>query len=361
MNKRYYKEWLYYAAAGLCVVFCFALIADSAVIKTHIVQAIDRCINIIVPSLFAFMAVSDLLIKSGLYNYVSKPFTPFSKYILGMPAQLFFVFLMGNLAGYPMGVKLLSDLVRSGKISAKTAEIMSCFCCCGGPAFYAGTVGLGIFGSVKIGMGVFTSIVLANVMTAAIACRIWKPKLENSDVSVRLDSQLLTDSVVNSGKSLFTICGMIVFFSAFMSVLEYFGAFSFLADLFSLDKNAVALLRSFFEITSVTEISSISFGSMPAITALCSFGGLCVVMQIAAVNAKTFSLKRFYLTRPVNAVLSALIFEFIKKYFLPEAIETVYSNSKYLVNINNFVPSICLILMILLLMYKKRLVFSRQM
>lgn len=104
-------------------------------VKLGISEAVDRCMNIIIPSLFVFMALSQILVSSGLYYCVSMPFYPISRFIMGIPPQLFFVFLLGNTAGYPVGVKLLSDLCQRKIISQRTAKIMSCFCCCGGLLF----------------------------------------------------------------------------------------------------------------------------------------------------------------------------------------------------------------------------------
>lgn len=61
---------------------------------------------------------------------------------------------------------------------------------------------------------------------------------------------MFTDSVISAGKSLFVICVMIVFFGAFMSSLEYCGAFSFMKDAFSLSENGLVLVKSCLEITS---------------------------------------------------------------------------------------------------------------
>lgn len=364
MYKKISKEPVYYAVVGICGLFCWGFIANGSDVNKVIILAIKRCLNVIIPSLFAFMTLSDFLIKSGLFVYVAKPFKIISKYILKMPEELFFVFLIGNFAGYPVGIKLLGDMVKKRQISKKTAEISACFCCCGGPAFYTGTVGLGLFGNTKIGLAVFLSIVSANFISAFFLCRIFRLKAlkaERSSTEINADFSLLTDSVLNAGKGLFTICTMIVFFSASLSVMEYFGLFNAIKKISGVDEN---LIKSFFEITFITTLKNPEYKILPLITAICSFGGLCVIMQIFAVNAenaeneKRISLKYFLLSRPLNACLSAIIFCGISRYVIPDTLPAISSDEKFLVNINNFSASICLILMILLLKYKKRVVIS---
>jgi len=277
---------------------------------------------------------------------------------MGIPPQLFFVFLLGNTAGYPVGVKLLSDLCQRKIISQRTAKIMSCFCCCGGPAFYSGTVGLAVFGCTGAGVAVFVSILAANFLTALVLGRAINEDKKTSKPTFRLDGRMFTDSVISAGKSLFVICVMIVFFGAFMSSLEYCGAFSFLKNAFSLSENELVLVKSCLEITSLTELSGSPFYLLPFIAAVCSFGGLCVIIQIAALGVD-FSLVPFFISRLTSAFLSAVICRFIYPFFIPDSVLTSVTNNVKFVKVNNFVPSFCLIMMILLLTLKKRLAFSK--
>ena len=338
MLKRLAKELCVYILAGVVIWFCIITISGGEGVKLGISEAVDRCMNIIIPSLFVFMALSQILVSSGLYYCVSMPFYPISRFIMGIPPQLFFVFLLGNTAGYPVGVKLLSDLYQRKIISQRTAKIMSCFCCCGGPAFYSGTVGLAVF--------------------ALVLGRAINEDKKTSKPTFRLDGRMFTDSVISAGKSLFVICVMIVFFGAFMSSLEYCGAFSFLKDAFSMSENELVLVKSCLEITSLTELSGSPFYLLPFIAAVCSFGGLCVIIQIAALGVD-FSLVPFFISRLTSAFLSAVICRFIYPFFIPDSVLTSVTNNVKFVKVNNFVSSFCLIMMILLLTLKKRLAFSK--
>lgn len=358
MLKRLAKELCIYIVTGVVIWFCVIAISGGESIKLGISEAVDRCMNVIIPSLFVFMALSQILVSSGLYYCVSMPFYPISRFIMGIPPELFFVFLLGNTAGYPVGVKLLSDLSEKKMISQRTAKIMSCFCCCGGPAFYSGTVGLAVFGCTGAGIAVFVSILAANFLTALVLGRRINECKTTSKPKFTLDGRMFTDSVISAGKSLFVICVMIVFFGAFMSALEYCGAFSFLQNTFQMSDNGLVLVKSCLEITSFTQLLDSPFYLLPYIAAVCSFGGLCVMIQIAALGVD-FSLAPFFISRLTSALLSAVICRFIYPFFIPDSILTAVTNNVKFVKVNNFVPSFCLIMMILLLTLKKRLAFSK--
>ncbi|WP_124098800.1 nucleoside recognition protein [Ruminococcus sp. Marseille-P6503] len=344
------KPYLLSAAA---IFYCTALIVNAKAVSEGITDSVIRCINIIIPSLFAFMAVSGIIIKSGLYYYISKPFHFISKYVLRLPDNLFFIFILGNVCGYPIGIKLLSQMVSENKISAKSAEIMSCYCYAGGPAFLTGAVGLSVFGSQKVGLLIFVSVLICNILMAVILNRIYRISGDNTGEHLNLNSEIIINSAVDAGKSLFVMCILIVLFSTVMSVMESFRVFDFIAGKFNLSNNGLVSIKSFFEISSITRLTGAPYRFLPFITSLCGFGGLCVMLQITAVNSNMFSLKKFFITRPIFFVIQYIVSSAIFKLFSFQYIPAFSQNAQIIVDFNNFVPSICLIMMIFLLVLRK--------
>ena len=306
------------------------------------------------------MVLSKIITQSGLYRYISKPFFIVSKYVLHIDPSLFFVFLLGNISGYPVGISILSDLVEQKKIDTKTAKIMSCFCYCGGPSFYNGTIGLALYGEIKIGMLIFFSIVITNFLMALIFGRLLKTQNVISNDKLDISSQMLIDSIISTGRSLFVICSMIVFFSVVNIFLEYIGFFDIISGLLPASCNTPIYVKSILEISSLTNLKPMQFGSIPVIAGICSFGGICILLQVYSLCRGKFSLKLFFMTRPISAIISFFICSKLKPLFLPDCVNVIAKSENVLVKMNNFIPSICLIMMILLLSFKKRLVFYRQ-
>lgn len=361
-NKRINYNFI---CSVMMIIFGTMLIISGDSVSMAVKTSVNRCLNIIIPSLFAFTALSTMLISSGSYRVLSAPFGGISKYIIGMPKNLFAVFILSNIGGYPIGVKLLRDMCEQGQISEKTAKEMCVFCYCGGPAFYSGAIGQGVFGSTKIGMLIFVSVFSANLLMSVIICRIFKPEENHSDIKPKFSAQILTDSVSSAGRSMFVICTMIIFFSSVISITEYTGIFERMQKS-GLSENFTVIVKSLLEITYLTELKGKPYYLLPVISAVCSFGGVCILLQLAAINKGSFSLKHFMLTRIPCAVLSAVLCKIFLKFINLENIGEISANAYFtnkicLVKSNNFVPSICLILMILLLNMKKRLVFSKKM
>ena len=128
---------------------------------------------------------------------------------------------------------------------------------------------------------------------------------------------------------------------------------------FSLSETDLCLLKAvLWNNLSHLSFREVHFIFLPFIAAVCSFGGLCVIIQIAALGVD-FSLVPFFISRLTSAFLSAVICRFIYPFFILDSVLTSVTNNVKFVKVNNFVPSFCLIMMILLLTLKKRLAFSK--
>lgn len=356
-GKFYFNTLKTIAIGVISSVICFMLVKYSPAVCHGIQMSVERCINIIIPSLFAFMAVSQMIIKSGAAKYITIPLRPVAKYVFRIPDELFTVFLISCIAGYPVGVKLLSDMLEEGRIDKRTAENMSAVCFCGGPAFYSGTVGLAVFGSTKIGLLIFVSVAGANLISAILIGQLTRPHVLSDNKECPFTAKDICECVNSSGRAMFTICSMIVFCCALISVLEEMGMFDAIQKLTGITDNAVTALKGCFEISYISRLRNRPYYLLPIVCAVCSFGGICIIAQLYAVKSSKLGLKKFLMLRPVSCVLSAGLCCALRPYFVNEAIEVSVINAD-LYKVNNFIPSICLILMIFLLNLKKSLVFS---
>ena len=78
----------------LLILFCVLLLVFSKEVSKSIINSISLCLNVIIPSLFGFMVISNILIKSNIYIYMSRPFYLISKYLFRIPPELFSVFFV---------------------------------------------------------------------------------------------------------------------------------------------------------------------------------------------------------------------------------------------------------------------------
>jgi hypothetical protein len=291
---------------GLLIYF-----ADS--IKIAVKDSVNLCLTVIIPSLYAFMVLPPFLISTGIYRVLSRPFYVFSRYIFRIPEDFFSIFILSSIAGYPVGAKLLETAVKDGKIDSDTAADMQNYCYMGGPAYFCGVVGITLFGRVSVGLIIFLIIFITNILSGIITARkrVIPSKIHEK---IRLDvtARKFLSAVTDGGKSTLIMCGIIVFFSTFNCLLEKLGFFTILSkfavNIFGISRSdGETALRSLIEITNVVHFIPGNIQILPLLTALLSFGGLCVIMQIIQFSGDFIHTGRFFVHRLFGAGTSFLL------------------------------------------------------
>lgn len=274
------------------------------------------CCEVIIPSTFVFMVLITFFSRL-CRNMVFK-----SRRI---PA-----FIIGMLAGYPIGAKFIAEETDGGNILENDAMKLICFCVGAGPAFTVTAVGKGIFGSYSAGIILFVSQLFAcmlfGVLTFFKARGKYSQKaLINTQINI---AESFVSSVKESCTSCLNICGFVVLFSALIFVVKACGVLDLMTNLLLLlgfdDKSAMILSGGFIEVTNgCAAVNEISGSVLTAVSFIVGFGGLSVAFQISAIakNCK-FSMRKFLLARVIIGIISAVITFILLKIF-PATTETL--------------------------------------
>lgn len=351
---------LFSAAAASFLLFGF--IIYSKAVSSAVCASLKRCAEVIIPSLFAFMAMSKLLIRTGIADSLFKPFDKALHLLLRLPEGAGSVFIISNIAGYPVGSSMLKEKVLLGYTDKQSAEVMNLYCYGAGPAFLINAVGCSIFGISRIGVCIYLSVISANIVLAAVTNRIYRPQMKSniSNTEKRPFSEELVLSVTASGEDIFKMCSVIVFFSVIIAAADSLGLIGSITKLLCLSDNGQDVFKSIIEITNLNSINKNAYGLLPYVCAVCGFGGICVITQIKAVVGNTLSFKLFFLWLPIRTVLD---YSFMKLYimlFFGNSIPVFAKSDDIIVRIDNFIPSICLIMMIFILLFQKGLDFLKR-
>lgn len=349
MKKR--KLILFIASLSAGAV-CFLLIADSKETVDAARKAAETCLSVIIPSLFAFMVFSRIVIKSGIADIALFPFYKLSSFWFKGSRRDFSVFILSLIGGYPVGISLLKEEIAYNKNYTAIAENMLCFCYCGSPSFIMQIAGLSVLGSVKAGFIVYISNVLA-CLTLAIVVNLftYTPKTaSNAPASApKLTLGDFTDSISSAVKALSVICGTILAFNIILELLNYTGIMEALRAA-GLDKTAA----SAFEISNLSLFKGKDYGIIPLLSGITSFGGLCIIMQTAALSGGKIPLKKFLLSRIPAALLSSL-YSYLLMYLFPVAVEAYLpQNTVTALSSINPVCSLCIAAMTYILLKSQK-------
>ena len=115
--------------------------------------AISLCAELIIPSLFPFFVLSGLLNRLGFATAAARRLVKPAASLYGISGAGATAFFMGLVGGYPLGAAYIADMRRQGLVSLEEAERLMGFCSNSGPAFLVGSIGAGVFGSARPGVG----------------------------------------------------------------------------------------------------------------------------------------------------------------------------------------------------------------
>ncbi len=299
------------------------------------------CGEILIPSFFPFLVFAGFLIESGLPKMVGKLFDPLFKLLFKLPGSTASAFIVGILAGYPVGAKFVAGLYQKGLLTKSEAERSLCFCVNSGAGFIIGAVGAGILHSVSAGILLFTAHISASLLIAfgsrfqskKAGCGATPPVMaQNKSISEKF-----VFSVIDAGHTMLNICAFVILFSALTSILAGCQLIPALAQTLGGLFGGVGLTAHTFEslLTGLLEVTNgcAIAGALPnmqtvvLIAALLGWSGLCVHCQVASAIAETdLSAKPYFLSRFVHAPLSVILAVFLFNLF-PQCIPTFTEQS----------------------------------
>ena len=288
-----------YAVILVVIVLGFLLLGMKNEVSDGIKKGLGICGNILIPSLFPFMALSSFAVKSGVFEGLDKIAGPLIEKVFRLPAQCLPALFFGFVGGYPVGANIISELYDKGVISENDARHMLSFCVNPGPAFVITAVGGMILGSEEAGKIMLFSVCMSSLVTGLVYGLFRKKPMraERCVYGKRNISQSVVDAALASSKGIFSVCVWVLLFAAFSGVVTPFIK----------NEKLLYVFKAFSEVTTGIE-SSAKLGGIAFVSAVIAFGGLCVMCQILP-TIKKCGIKAYeYLGfRIINALLSFFI------------------------------------------------------
>lgn len=193
-------------------------------------EALNLCINMIIPTLFPFFVFSSLAVSLGLADVLGKIFGKIMRPVFNVNGTCSAAFILGLISGFPVGAKTAISLYKNNLCTKAEAERILSFSNNAGPAFILGTVGIGIWNSSFVGWTLWLTQIAASIAVGAIFGRIWKRKDEAEIATNPTRRSLvveflpsLTDAVKNAAINLIYISSFIVFFAIIIRLLTVSG------------------------------------------------------------------------------------------------------------------------------------------
>ncbi len=333
------------------VLFTICLVVFSSSNLTATKNGLTLWATCVVPSLFPFFVITNLLSHTKVVSVIGKLLDKFMRPLFNVPGIGGFAFVMGLISGYPVGAKIVADFREKGLVTQDEGERLLAFTNNSGPLFILSSVGIALFGDTKTGLLLLGTHILACITVGIILARFSKKnKFENSYDTIKNkferknDSQscnsenitfknlgeVLTTSINSSISTILLIGGFVVIFSVIISILNQTNILNNLSTLLypilnflNIDLEfAKPLLSGILELTNgvnlVANIPTKLISQNIVLSAfLLGFGGFSVLLQVYSIVSKTdLSMKKYLVGKFLQGIIAG-IYTFLALKFLP--------------------------------------------
>ncbi len=292
------------------------LLFYSKAVSAAMTQALNLCIQVLLPSLFPFFVLSSMLISLGVVQRLSplleKPF----QWLFGLSGNFGAALLLGAAGGYPVGAKTITVLYQQGLCSQKSAEKALCFCNNAGPAFLISAVGASLLHDRHIGLQLY-GIHLVSALIIGCINRKNKESVKYCSFSDKHTQKTTVNSlflraVTDSFSSFLNVSSFVLIFAVISAILRQLPLLHSLQVLPGGGTLWYGLLSGILELTS--GISCLTQGKLPSeillpsLSFLCGWGGFSVQFQtISLLHEVGLPCKKYLKCKFLQGVLAALI------------------------------------------------------
>lgn len=273
------------ALAGMAILATLLFFSDE--IRAGTLRGLHLAGTRVVPSLFLFSVASELFLRFELDGPIRRVLGPTFERVFHLPRCVASAWVIGIVAGYPLGAKAVSDLCASGKITRSDGDRAVGLCSSCGIAFTVAVVRPVLFLS-----GWKTAALYGIHLTAGILAYL--PLRGNSRPTVKTEhpyraeprfAPLLSDAVGASAFTMVKLTGFLCLFCALMSLLP-------------------VIPEGLLELSA--GIDSLRPGQAMLAALYMGLGGVCVWCQTASVTGPSgIRLGRFCLFKLLQGALAA--------------------------------------------------------
>ena len=175
--------------------------------------------QIVLPTLLPFIILSNLLIHTNAVTYISNIIKPFVQKLFRVSDYGCYAVFVGFLCGYPMGAKVVSDLIQTEKFSQKEGQYLLSFCNNTSPMFIISFIVMQNFKNESLLLGTLVILYLAPVMCSFLFRRFYQVKKQSfqeiyhSKESFCFDFNLFDKCIMNGFETITKVGGYIILFS----------------------------------------------------------------------------------------------------------------------------------------------------
>lgn len=335
-DKKSARPHLASVLLGVAAALIFMLfLARSDIAIEYMKKGLKLCANTVIPSLFPFMVISELIVASGVGTRVGRVISRPVGWLFGVSEGGACAFILGIVCGFPIGAKALCSMLDRGEILKDEASRALTFCNNPGSAFVISAVGVSLFGSLRLGVTLYICVILSAAVVGAFGRLFFRritrkgPTNKPYETDIRKTNTdavgIFTSAIRSSALSMLTVCALVAFFSSLVgclgAILESLGA----------PTTLTSAIFAFFELSSGVGMAA----DLPPTAAILlssaalGWSGLSVHFQVMTVaSGRNISFKPYFIAKFCQGIVCAALTAIALKLFplSEEAFAEIYAS-----------------------------------
>lgn len=283
----------------------YQIVIKKSLVYSSINYALNIWVNNLIPTLFPFFIISDILINYNFTSYIPKIFKDICKYLFNITDNMITILLLSIVSGFPSNARNTRTLYDKGTITLDEANHILIFSHFSNPLFILTTVAIFFFNNKNIGVILLISHYLSNFFLGIIFREYFNHKNVDgvkNDNAVNFGN-VFVGAIRKSIDTVLLICGILTIFLLLSDII---------ISNFNFNIYNSMVVKGLLEIT--IGIEALGKLGLPmiykAIIASCflAFGGFSVHMQVMSQIANTeIKYRYFFIGRLYQMILSGII------------------------------------------------------
>lgn len=309
--------------------------------------------NVLLPSLFPFILISDLMISFGVVDYFTRCLEPIMRPLFNVPGIGAFPLTMSVMSGYPVGSKITSKIRKEGLVTRNEANLLIGFCSTSGPLFILGSVTIGLLGTPELGLLLLIPHYLG-ALTIGLVLGLFNREKHNKkhgnhimNDAIKTQNKsagsIISKSVTDSMNAIITVGEFIIIYSVIINIVLQSNGFNLIINVLSKitrieHQSLKAIFAGIIEITNgcslLSQLNIPLINKILFINFIIGWGGLSIHSQAISFISETDIKPRFYLvSKALHGLLSLIYTYIIHLFFYKNKIVTTFIPYKPILDI----------------------------
>lgn len=256
-------------------------------------------------SIFPFIILSDILFYFNYDLFLKKIFGNIISKLFNVSKSTSIIYILSILTSHPTNSVYIKEMLDRKEIDKNDINKILLTTYFPSIAFVIGTIGIGIYHSIKIGVFLYLTILIKNIL---IGIFLRGKNLSKEIQSIKKNNITLQETISNSiikGINIsYTILGNIIIFTIIVNLLNNY---------LNINSTILSLMSGMLEMTSgIFMISNLNINLSQKIlltSFILNFSGLSIIFQTTSIlNKYKINIKKILITKLIFSIMVLLVF-----------------------------------------------------